>query len=90
MKKYVKKNQKNKEKKVVSARINAVVANAFQNASNAANKMGYEINLVDVIEVGLRDAIDEFKQVSGTDYFELEQGRVVEQWGDKWGDKQSK
>jgi hypothetical protein len=83
-KKYVKKNRKENHKKVVSARIKAVVFDAFQNASNAAKEMGYELNLVDVIEGGLMDAISEFKQISGVDYYDMEKIKISKQWDSEW------
>jgi len=81
--KYVKKNRTESDKKVVSARIKTIVLSAFQNASDAAKDMGYEINLADAVEGGLMEAISEFKQISGVDYYDLEKIKRAKQLDDK-------
>lgn len=70
--KYVKKNHGSVEKKVISARIDSAVAKAFQNASVDAKSEGYSMSMSDVIEIALRDAIDEFSNISGVEYLKGE------------------
>ena len=72
MAKYVTKNRKEDEKRVVSVRIRRPVFEAFKGASLAAQKYGYRMSLSGVFESALEDAITEFKEISGIDFHDIE------------------
>ena len=65
MAKYVTKNQKEDEKRVVSVRIRKPVFEAFKGASIAAKEYGYTMSLAVVFETAMEDAVSEFKEISG-------------------------
>lgn len=79
-KKYVKKDHSKIERKVVSARVDSTVVNAFNDASHDAKSMGYIISMSDVVEIALRDAIDEFSKISGIDYLQKERESKQKDW----------
>ena len=72
MGKYVTKNRKEHEKRVVSVRIRRPVFEAFKGASLTAQKYGYSMSLSGVFETALEDAITEFKEISGIDFQDIE------------------
>jgi hypothetical protein len=71
MGKYVTKNQKVDEKRVVSVRIRRPIFEAFKGASIAAEQHGYSMTLSGVFETAMEDAISEFKDISGVDYQDI-------------------
>ena len=80
MGKYITKNRKEDEKRVVSVRIRKPVFEAFKGASLAAQKYGYSMSLSDVFETALEDAITEFKEISGIDFHDIEKTNLYEEW----------
>ena len=80
MGKYITKNRKEDEKKVVSVRIRRPVFEAFKGASLAAQKYGYSMSLSGVFETALEDAITEFKEISGVDFHEIEKTNLHQEW----------
>ena len=84
MGKYVTKNHKEDEKRVVSVRIRRPVFEAFKGASLAAQKYGYNISLSGVFETALEDAITEFKEISGIDFHDIEKMNLHEDWKKKY------
>ena len=80
MGKYVTKNRKEDEKRVVSVRIRRPVFEAFKGASLAAQKYGYSMSLSGVFETALEDAITEFKEISGIDFHDIEKTNLHERW----------
>ena len=84
MGKYVTKNRKEDEKRVVSVRIRRPVFEAFKGASLAAQKYGYRMTLSGVFETALDDAITEFKEISGIDFHDIEKTSLHEQWEKKY------
>ena len=84
MGKYVTKNRKEDEKRVVSVRIRRPVFEAFKGASLAAQKYGYRMTLSGVFETALDDAITEFKEISGIDFHDIEETSLHEQWEKKY------
>ena len=84
MGKYVTKNRKEDEKRVVSVRIRRPVFDAFKGASLAAQKYGYSMSLSGVFETALEDAIKEFKQISGIDFRDIEKTNLYEEWEKKY------
>ena len=84
MGKYVTKNQKKNEKRVVSVRIRRPVFDAFKGASIAAKEFGYSISLSGVFETAMEDAISEFKEISGIDYKDIAKTKLDEKWENKY------
>ena len=84
MGKYVTKNRKEDEKRVVSVRIRRPVFEAFKGASLAAQKYGYSMTLSGVFETALDDAIREFKEISGIDFHDIEKTNLHEEWEKKY------
>ena len=84
MAKYVTKNRKEDEKRVVSVRIRRPVFKAFKGASLAAQKYGYSMSLSGVFETALEDAITEFKDISGIDFHDIEKTNLYEEWEKKY------
>ena len=84
MGKYVTKNRKEDEKRVVSVRIRRPVFEAFKGASLAAQKYGYRMTLSGVFETALDDAITEFKEISGIDFHDIEKTNLHEEWEKKY------
>ena len=84
MGKYVTKNQKEDEKRVVSVRIRRPVFDAFKGASLAAQKYGYSMSLSGGFETALEDAIKEFKEISGIDFHDIEKTNLHEEWEKKY------
>ena len=84
MGKYVTKNRKEDEKRVVSVRIRRPVFEAFKGASLAAQKYGYRMTLSGVFETALDDAITEFKEISGIDFHDIEKTNLYEEWEKKY------
>ena len=84
MGKYVTKNRKEDEKRVVSVRIRRPVFEAFKGASLAAQKYGYSMSLSAVFETALEDAITEFKEISGIDFQDIEKTSLHEEWEKKY------
>ena len=84
MGKYVTKNRKEDEKKVVSVRIRRPVFKAFKGASLAAQKYGYSMSLSGVFETAMEDAITEFKEISGIDFHDIEKTSLHKEWEKKY------
>ena len=84
MGKYVTKNRKEDEKRVVSVRIRRPVFDAFRGASLAAQKYGYSMSLSSIFETALEDAITEFKDISGIDFHDIEKTNLREEWEKKY------
>ena len=84
MGKYVTKNQKIDEKRVVSVRIRMSVFEAFRGASIAAKEFGYRMSLSGVFETAMEDAISEFKEISGIDYKDIAKTKLDEKWENKY------
>ena len=80
MGKYVTKNQKEDEKRVVSVRIRRPIFEAFKGASIAAQEYGYRMSLSGVFETAMEDAILEFKEISGLDYQDIEKTNLDKKW----------
>ena len=84
MGKYVTKNRKEDEKRVVSVRIRRPIFEAFKGASLAAQMYGYSISLSGVFETALEEAITEFKEISGIDFHNIEKANLYEEWEKKY------
>jgi len=84
MGKYVTKNRKEDEKRVVSVRIRRPIFEAFKGASLAAQKFGYSMSLSGVFETALEEAITEFKEISGIDYQDIENSNLHKEWEKKY------
>ena len=84
MGKYVTKNRKEDEKRVVSVRIRRPVFDAFKSASSAAQNYGFSMSLSGVFETALEDAIKEFKEISGIDFHNIEKTNLYEEWEKKY------
>ena len=84
MAKYVTKNRKEDEKRVVSVRIRRPIFEAFKGASLAAQKFGYSMSLSGVFETALEEAITEFKEISGIDYQDIENSNLHKKWEKKY------
>ena len=84
MGKYVSKNQKIDEKRVVSVRIRMSVFEAFRGASIAAKEFGYRMSLSGVFETAMEDAISEFKDISGIDYKDVAKTELNQKWESKY------
>ena len=84
MGKYVTKNQKEDEKRVVSVRIRRPIFEAFKGAASAAEQYGYSMTLSGVFETALEDAISEFKDISGVDYQGLTSSKLSKKWDSKY------
>jgi hypothetical protein len=80
MTKYLKKNRKLDQKKMISARIRTHVIEAFQNTSDEANKNGYSLSLASVIEEALEYSIAEYTEVSGKDFLQIEKDKLEDEW----------
>ena len=84
MAKYVIKNQKEDEKRVVSVRIRKPVFEAFKGASIAAKDYGYSMSLSVVFETAMEDAVSEFKEISGLDYLDMQKTNLDKNWESKF------
>jgi|TARA_B110000240_G_scaffold104632_1_gene118239 hypothetical protein len=84
MGKYVTKNQKVDEKRVVSVRIRRPIFEAFKGASIAAEQFGYSMTLSGVFETAMEDAISEFKDISGVDYQDITTSKLNKNWESKY------
>ena len=84
MGKYITKNRKEDEKRVVSVRVRRPIFEAFKGASLAAQKYGYRMSLSGVFETALEDAITEFKEISGIDFQDIEKTSLYEEWEKKY------
>ena len=84
MGKYVTKNQKEDEKRVVSVRIRRPIFEAFKGASIAAEQHGYSMTLSGVFETAMEDAISEFKDISGVDYQDITTSKLNKNWESKY------
>ena len=84
MGKYVTKNQKVDEKRVVSVRIRRPIFEAFKGASIAAEQFGYSMTLSGVFETAMEDAISEFKDISGVDYQDITASKLNKNWESKY------
>tara|TARA_B110000263_G_C14999215_1_gene369718 strand:+ start:306 stop:608 length:303 start_codon:yes stop_codon:yes gene_type:complete len=80
MAKYITKNKKEDEKRVVSVRIRKPIFEAFKGASIAAKAYGYSMSLSVVFETAMEDAISEFKEISGIDYQDIEKSILHKKW----------
>ena len=80
MSKYLKKNRKLDQKKMISTRIRSYVVEAFQNASDEANKNGYSLTLSSVIEEALESSIAEYTEASGKDFLQIEKDKLEDEW----------
>ena len=78
--KYIKKNRKEDEKKVMSTRVRSIVFDAFQNASEAAKNYGYSISLSDVVEIALLETISELAEEIGINYLDEEYKKLQKGW----------
>ena len=67
--KYLKVNDSRTEKKVVSTRVSTAVADAFTNAVKLAESHGARLQLTDVVETALRDAIAEVSNAYDVDCY---------------------
>ena len=79
MSKYLKKNRKLDQKKMISTRIRSYVVEAFQNASDEANKNGYSLTLSSVIEEALESSIAEYTEASGKDFLQIEKDKLEDE-----------
>jgi len=86
MGKYVTKNKKEDEKRVVSVRIRRPIFEAFKGAATAAEQYGYSMTLSGVFETAMEDAISEFKDICGVDYQSLTTSKLSKKWGSKYKD----
>ena len=84
MGKYVTKNQKEDEKRVVSVRIRRPIFVAFKGSATAAEQYGYSMTLSSVCETAMEDAISEFKDISGVDYQGLTSSKLSKKWDSKY------
>ena len=84
MGKYVTKNQKADEKRVVSVRIRRPVFEAFRRASIAAKDFGYSMSLSLIFETAMEDAVSEFKEISGIDYKDIAKTELDRKWESKY------
>ena len=84
MGKYVTKNQKEDEKRVVSVRIRRPIFEAFKGASIAAQEYGYSMSLSGVFETAMEDAILEFKEISGLDFHDIEKTNLEKKWKNQY------
>ena len=84
MGKYVTKNRKEDEKRVVSVRIRRPVFEAFKGASLTAQKYGYRKSMSGVVETAMEDAITEFKEISGIDFHDIKKTSLHEEWEKKY------
>ena len=84
MGKYIIKNQKEDEKRVVSVRIRKPVFEAFKGASIAAKEYGYTMSLAVVFETAMEDAVSEFKEISGLDYLDIQKTNLDKSWESKF------
>jgi len=84
MGKYVTKNQKEDEKRVVSVRIRRPIFEAFKGAASAAEQYGYSMTLSGVFETAMEEAISEFKDISGVDYQGLTSSKLSKKWDSKY------
>ena len=84
MGKYITKNRKEDEKRVVSVRVRRPIFEAFKGASLAAQKYGYSMSLSGVFETALEDAITEFKEISGIDFQDIEKSNLHKDWEKKY------
>ena len=80
MDKYLKKNQKRDEKKMISTRVRTHVIDAFQNAAEDASLNGYTLTLSSIVETALEDAIGEYTKARGTDYLSIEEDKLFKEW----------
>ena len=80
MAKYLKKNQKRDEKKMISTRVRTHVIDAFQNAAEDASLNGYTLTLSSIVETALEDAIGEYTKARGTDYLRIEEDKLHKEW----------
>ena len=80
MDKYLKKNQKRDEKKMISTRVRTHVIDAFQNAAEDASLNGYTLTLSSIVETALEDAIGEYTKARGTDYLRIEEEKLHKEW----------
>lgn len=86
--KYVKKNKKENKKKMISTRVHVMTLNAFNNASIDAKENGYSILMTEVIEQALREAVLEYKHISGKDFLDMERQKLVKKWEKEWIEEQ--
>ena len=84
MSKYVTKNQKEDEKRVVSVRVRRHIFEAFKGASIAAEEYGYSMTLSSIFEIAMEDAISEFKDISGVDYQDITTSSLNDKWESKY------
>ena len=89
MGKYIIKNQKEDEKRVVSVRIRIPVFEAFKGASIAAKEFGYSMSLAVVFETAMEDAVSEFKEISGLDYLDMQKTNLDKSWESKFKSKKN-
>ena len=77
---YLRKKYKSDEKKMVSTRVRTYVLDAFQNASEDANKNGYILSLSEVVETALRHAISEYTEKQDVDFLKIELDKIEAEW----------
>jgi len=59
------------KKKMISARISKDVMDALSSAEEDAEALGYGFSITQIIEEALSDTLEELKQITGIDYYEL-------------------
>ena len=77
---YLKKNYKEDEKKMISTRIRTCVIDAFQKASEDASLNGFTLSLSLVVEEALKHAISEYKDEKGIDFLKIELDKLHQEW----------
>jgi len=65
------------KKKVVSARVSQNVLAALNSAEKDVGELGYKFSIANIIDKALNDTLDEIKERTGVDYYEL----II--WGQK-------
>ena len=77
---YLRKKNKENEKKMVSTRVRTYVLDAFQNAAEDANRNGYILSLSSVVETALIHAISEYTEQQDVDFLKIERDKIEAEW----------
>jgi len=77
---YLRKKNKENEKKMVSTRVRTYVLDAFQNAAEDANRNGYILSLSSVVETALIHAISEYTEQQDIDFLKIERDKIEAEW----------
>ena len=80
MGRYLKKNYKEDEKKMISTRVRTCVIDAFQKTSEDASLNGFTLSLSSVVEEALKHAISEYKDETGKDFLKSELDKLHQEW----------